>query len=128
MFGKSVECSDDVCTKAFCEKCASSELVDCEYCENSFCKECLKDHTPDCKTENEEVEEETCDDCGEVLEDCTCDIPEGMYFNKEKTICILQIGDNSLNSFIEQLSTLRTNYVLDKELSTDGELVWMKKA
>lgn len=131
MFDKAYDCMSEDCTKKFCEKCADTELIDCKYCDDSFCKECLKDHEPDCKEENETVEEEeeTCDDCGELLEDCTCgeDVPDGMYFSKDKTICMLDIENNMLNNFIDQLGTLRANYVLDKELSSDKELVWIKK-
>lgn len=130
-FDKSYVCNEDSCPATFCDACSKTELVDCEYCEESYCKKCLEKHIPDCKEENENVEE-TCDDCGEVMSECTCDtededVPDGMYFNKDKTICILDIEDNKLNCFIDHLETLRKDFVLDKELSTDAELVWIKK-
>ena len=136
MFANKIVCEE--CDSTYCEKC-STEIVECEYCNVDYCKKCLEKHTPDCKLENEttpaeeaEDEEETCDDCGEVLSDCTCEeeMPDGLYFNKDKTICIINIADNELNCFIEQLVTLRKDFVLDKELSTltnNRELVWIKK-
>jgi len=128
-FDKSFECSEEGCPATFCEACSKTELVDCEYCEDSYCKKHLETHTPDCKAENEE---ETCEDCGEVMSECTCDtededMPDGMYFNKDKTICILDIEDNKLSAFIEELNTLRKDFILYTELSNDKELVWIRK-
>ena len=124
---------EEGCPAIYCVTCATTELTDCEFCDNGFCKKHLEAHTPDCKEENETTdEEETCDDCGELVDECTCDteddeMPDGMYFNKDKTICILDIEDNKLSAFIEELITLRKDFDIDRELSTATELVWVKK-
>lgn len=128
-FDKSFECMEESYPATYCVTCATTELIDCEYCDDSYCKKHLELHTPDCKAESEE---ETCDDCGEVRDECTCDtededMPDGMYFNKNKNICILDIEDNKLSAFIEELTTLRKDFNLDTDLSNDKELVWTKK-
>lgn len=131
-FDKSYECMEEGCPATYCNACATTELVDCEYCSDAYCKKHLETHTPDCKAENETTDE-TCDECGELMSECTCDteddvdMPDGMYFNKDKTICILDIEDNKLNVFIDHLDTLRKDFIIDKDLSNDQELVWIKK-
>lgn len=130
MFDTSYDCMSEDCSNTYCTKCSETELIDCKYCDDSFCKECLKDHEPDCKTENEEVEEEeeeTCDECGELIEDCTCDELEGMNFNDDKTICMLDIDNYGLDHYINELATLLKNYELNRVLSNEKWLVWVKK-
>lgn len=129
MFDKSYDCMEDSCNKTYCEKCSTTELIDCKYCDDSFCKECLKDHEPTCKEENETTEEEeaTCPDCDELLEDCTCEDVDGMEFNDEKTICILDIENNTLDTYINQLPALLKDFELNRLLSNEKWLVWTRK-
>ena len=129
MFTTSYDCMDEVCNKTYCEKCSATELIDCKSCEDSFCKECLKEHETACKEENEttEEEEETCPDCDELLEDCTCDEVDGMKFNDDKTVCILDIENNTLDTYINQLPVLLKDFELNRLLSNDKWLVWTRK-
>jgi len=130
MFDTSYDCLSDDCNKNYCVKCSETELIGCKYCEDSFCKECLKDHEPDCKIENEEieeVEEETCPDCGEILEDCTCDELDGMTFDDEKVVCMLDIDNYSLDHYIKELPRLLKDFELNRTLSNEKTLVWVKK-
>ena len=114
MFDTKETCTD--CDNTYCSKCAETELITCEYCDNEYCTACLKEHTPDCKEEYDadNVEEED-------------EEKEGIYFNSAKTICILDIDNYSLTDFIEELSTLDKEFVLNEKLSDDKNLVWFKK-
>lgn len=131
MFDTVYDCMDENCTKTFCKKCSETELIDCKYCDDdSFCKECLKEHEPDCKAAQEEVEEEeseTCPDCDELLEDCTCNDVDGMTFNDDKTICILDMENYGLDHYIDELSTLLKDYEVNRVLSNEQWLIWVKK-
>lgn len=113
IFANKSTCTD--CDANYCERCAITEIVECEYCYDKYCKKCLIEHTPDCKEENESADEE---DEEEI---------DGMSFNDDKSICILDISNNDLTNFINVLSDLRKNYIIDKDLSSDKELVWIKK-
>lgn len=127
MFDTSHNCMDDNCNKVFCTKCADTELVDCEYCSNAYCKGCLKGHTMECKAENEDEEDETCDECGELIDECTCGEIDGVTFSDDKTICILDIDNYNLEQYINVLNRLLKDFELNTVLSNDKSLVWVKR-
>lgn len=116
MFTSSNSC--DECNENYCSKC-STELVDCTFCNGTYCNKCLVAHVPECKEENEAKAVE--DDEEEVEE------MDGITFNKGKTVCILDISSNDISDFIEELETLKRDFILDTELSTENSLVWFKK-
>ena len=104
----------------YCEKC-KSEISDCEYCDGQYCKKCLVEHTPDCK------EEYDAQDADADVDDEADEVPDGMYFSKDKSICILDIDSNALNCFVNELPILLKDYALNKELTSDKEMVWVRK-
>lgn len=55
-----------LCEKCY-TKCTDEELAECEDCSGTYCQKHFEEHI---------CEDETCDDCGELLEDCTCDEDE----------------------------------------------------
>jgi hypothetical protein len=72
-FGTEYKCDAEGCTNPLilCDKCYpkcnDDELAECEDCSLCYCPKHFEDHI--CGDE----EEETCDDCGEVLSECTCE-------------------------------------------------------
>ena len=133
MFQTKVECNDSDCTSVYCEACAISEMETCPSCEEKVCKKCMATHAGPCKDELEtpEEEDETCDDCGELVDECTCDEEEeveGITFNKAKTVCILDMSNYDVTNFIEELETLRNDFVYDEHFSTDDHQVYFKKS
>jgi hypothetical protein len=116
IFSEKSVCTD--CDATYCTKC-KTEIVSCEYCDADYCKKCLVEHLPDCKEsmEDEEVN----------AEDDDTEDPEGITFNKGKTVCILDLSNYNISNYINELETLKKDFILDEYLSSDDYMVWFKK-
>jgi len=75
-FGTEYKCDEEgckskplLCTDCY-NKCSDEVLAECETCAGSFCPEHFDNHS--CE------DEETCEECGELTEDCTCDEEDEM--------------------------------------------------
>lgn len=121
IFQSSEVCQEEDCPARFCEKCAKTELATCEYCDSLYCKKCIPEHKVLCKEEYDSADEED-----EVEEDE--DTNEGITFNKAKTVCILDMSNYSVTDYVEELETLRNDFVYDEQYSNDDYWVYFKKS
>jgi hypothetical protein len=69
---------------------------------------------------------ENADEDEEVEEDEETN--EGITFNKAKTVCILDMSNYSVTDYIEELETLRDEFVYDEQYSNDDYWVYFKKS